>query len=84
MTSVTFGLGFQLGSTRTARLDEHLRDVSADGWRLVAVNQSGFEIPVAWRFSWERPRLPASEPEIADADARPVRVADERIIQRQG
>jgi hypothetical protein len=55
VTSVTFGLGLQLGSTRTARLNEHLQQVSSEGWRLMAVNHSPFEIPLAWRFFWERP-----------------------------
>src|SRR5262245_55373560 len=76
VTAVTFGLGLQLGSTRTARLQEHLREVSAAGWRLVAVNHSAFEIPLAWRFFWERrvgalPHAPVdAEPNTASPGSR--------------
>ena len=59
VTAVTFGLGFQLGSTRTKGLNEHLQSVAAQGWRLVAVDHNNFEIPLVWRFFWER----SDEPE---------------------
>ena len=54
VTAVTFGLGLQRGSTRTVRLNEHIREVASDGWQFVAVDHSAFEIPLAWRFFWER------------------------------
>ena len=54
VTAVTFGLGLQLGSTRTRRIEEHIREVAAEGWHLVFVDHNNFEIPLVWRFFWER------------------------------
>ena len=56
VTAVAFGLGLQRGSTRTVRLNEHIREVASDGWQFVAVDHSAFEIPLAWRFFWDAPR----------------------------
>jgi hypothetical protein len=83
VTAVTFGLGMQLGSTRTARLQEHLQEVSAAGWRLVAVNHSAFEIPLAWRFFWER-RVGALPPAPVDAEPNAARAGarEESIFER--
>lgn len=66
VSAVSFGMGFQSGSTRTLRLNEHLREVAADGWRLVAVDKNMFEFPIVWRCFWERPAgSKSSDPEIA-------------------
>ena len=54
VTSLTFGLGLQAGSTRTQRINEHLKTMAQEGWRLINVNHSPWEIPLAWRFFWER------------------------------
>jgi hypothetical protein len=56
VTALTFGMGLQSGATRTRRINEHLREVAAQGWRLVAVDRNSLEIPLTWRFFWERPR----------------------------
>ena len=54
VTSVTFGLGLQSSQTRTRGLDEHAREMSAQGWHLIAVDRNSEEIPLTWRFFWER------------------------------
>ena len=54
VTAVTFGLGFQSGSTRTRRIEEHVQEVAAEGWKLVFVDRNTFEIPIVWRFFWEK------------------------------
>lgn len=56
VTAKTFGLGFQSASHRTRMINEHLQEVAAEGWRLVAIDHSSLEIPISWRFFWERPR----------------------------
>jgi len=55
VTAVTFGWGFQTGSTRTRRIEEHVREVAAEGWNLIFVDRDCWEIPLVWRFFWERP-----------------------------
>lgn len=53
--SLPRGWGRRASEERTRALDAHVREISARGWKLVAVDAGRFEHPPTWRFVWERP-----------------------------
>jgi hypothetical protein len=54
VTVLTLGLGFSSAKTQARKIQEHLEEVSSQGWRLFQADRNYLAIPIYWTFIWER------------------------------
>lgn len=54
VTALYFGFGFQGEKWRTTKIQRHIDEQNADGWHRIYVDNSGFSLPVTWRFFWSK------------------------------